>query len=383
MNTGVPGEYTMCSNGHVTLYSSCFAAMTLYYLDAFADMDEKERRAWIAYIQQYQDPKSGLFVGPEIVPGELGSPFHDREHITMHLTAHAIPALSVLGARPVYPLFFAHPFLKKDFLRSWLDRRDWKLAWLEGNNLLFVGQFLVWLRDMEEQPKAEEALELYFEWLDGQQDSATGLWGTDGFVDAYHAMYGGYHQLLVYHFCHRAVNHMENIIDTTLGLQDADGGFARYGGGGACEDVDAVDILVNLFKRTGYRPKAVTRALSAALDSVLARQLPDGGFVYRKGETFCHMGIARTKVPPDVSDLFSTWFGTHTVALACEVLKDHPLSSIPWRFNTVCSMGWHAPLVVPAHQKDLWWDRLPRGFLAAAKYVKATGRALAKRVLCS
>ncbi len=39
--------------------------------------------------------------------------------------------------------------------------------------------------------------------------------------------------------------------------------------------------------------------------------------------------------------MFSTWFRVHTIALICQVLKDHPLSKIPWRFNGICSMGWY------------------------------------------
>jgi hypothetical protein len=369
----------MGSGGHVTLYSSCFAAMTLHYLDALKDISKQERRAWIAYIQQWQDEETGRFVGPEIVEDEPTSPRHDWDHVSMHLTAHALPALRILEALPEHPLRFAHRFLDRDVLLAWLQARDWREAWLEGNNLLFVGQFLVWMRDFEQQEEAQGALDLFFDWLNAEQDPVTGLWGTNRHCDAHAAMFGAYHQLLVYYFCDRRVPYAERIIDTTLGLQHSDGGFAREGGGGACEDVDAVDILVNLYKRTGYRSRAVRGALQRALESVLSRQMPDGGFVYRRGDAFSQMGIARTEVPPNTSEMFSTWFGVHTVALACQVLQEHPLARIDWRFNNTGSMGWHKPLPFPKPQKDKWFDRLPGRWQVVRKGVDGVKRSVFQR----
>jgi hypothetical protein len=333
--------------------------MTLHYLNGIKDMGKGDRRAWVDYIRQWQDPDSGIFIGPEIVPGELTSSIHDWTHVTMHLTAHAVPALHILGGRPAYALRFAKRFLDLNRLSQWLQRRDWRKAWLEGNNLLFVGQFLIYLRDFEQCDEAQVALNLLFEWLNREQDPATGLWGTDGYCDAFDAIYGGYHQLLLYYYCNRPVPHAERIIDTGLGLQHSDGGFARDWGGGACEDVDVVDILVNLYKRTGHRPRAVRRALQLALDNILNQQLADGGFVYRKGQTFSQMGIQRTQVPANTSELFSTWFRVHTIALASQVIADHELSEIPWKFNNTCSMGWNAPQPLPEPKVDPWYDLLP------------------------
>ena len=379
-STDIRGEYTMCPDGQVTLYSSCFAAMTLHYLDALGDLDTEKRFAWVDYIRQWQDPETGRFLGPEIVPEELTSLKHDWDHVTMHLTAHALPALHILGGRPAHPLRFVYRFLDVETLRAWLDQRDWHDAWLEGNNLLFVGQFLVYLRDFECRDEAQSALDAYFNWLDTKQDPASGLWGTNGYCDAYTAIYGGYHQLLVYYFCERPVPHAERIMDTTLRLQHPDGSFTRYGGGGACEDLDAVDILANMYSLTGHRPRAVRRALQRALNSVLSQQMPDGGFVYRRGMPFSHMGIVRTHVSADTSNLFATWFRVHTIALACQVLLDHSLAEINWRFNDTCSMGWHNSRPLPEPQSDPWYDYLPMSRRYSAGRFRNVGMAIHRRV---
>lgn len=355
LGTGRVGEYRQSPGGAPTLYASCYAAMILHYAGALEAVSDEERQAWAEYIRGWQDEATGWFAGPELA-GPLTSPKHDREHLRMHTTAHVLPALDLLGARPRHPLARAREFLDRHHLVSWLSARDWRQAWFEGNNLLFIGQFLVHFRDVDGIANAQKALQLFFDWLDGQQDPATGLWGTNGFCDRFDALFGGYHQLLVYYACGRPVRHAERIIDATLDLQADDGSFARGGGGGACEDVDAVDVLVNLFKRTGYRRLAVRNALRRALDSIMTQRNADGGFVYRRGAPFVHMGIEATRSAPDVSNLFPTWFRLHTVALIAQVLRRHPLARVPWRFNCVCSMGWHDPSVRPPWRPDPWRD---------------------------
>lgn len=342
-NVDGAGMFTMCAGGEETLYSSCFAAMILHYVGELETRGEPVMRAWAKYLRSWQDERTGYFLGPEIVPDELSSPKHDHEHVAMHLTAHVLPALGLFGENPSHPLRFAHPYLGHRHLRDWLDRRDWSDAWLEGNNLLFIGQFLVHLRDVEKKFEAESALRFYFDWLDSRLDPRTGLWGTDGHCSPFIAMCGGYHQLLLYYHEMREVRHKERLIDTVLSLQHPDGGFHPRGGGGACEDADAVDILVNMYKRASYRRADIRIALRKALRSILGKHMPDGGFVYRVGEPFIHMGIRKTASPKNESNLFATWFRIHTIALIAEILTDHPVSSVSWNFNDRCSMGWHRP----------------------------------------
>ena len=347
LHTDRDGEFRMSQGGHVTLYASCFAAMTLHYLGKLPEVSREFRSSWADYIREWQREDDGYFIGPELVREEIISKEHTWDVVRMHLAVHVLPTLDILGVQPRYPLAFAHPFLKKNYLEIWLEARDWRNAWLEGNNLIFLGQFLVYLRDAEHRPEAQECLDLYFSWLDRNIDPTTGLWGTDSSTSCARAVYGAYHQLLAYFSEDRPVPCPERLVDATLRIQDSGGGFAETGRGGACEDVDAVNILVNLYQRYDYRRPEIRKALRRAYRSVLKRIAPPGGFVYRWGAPFIHMSIPRTSVPQNVPHLFATWFGTHTLALLAEILTDvEPLSRPPWQFNRVLSMGWHRP-----------WDR--------------------------
>lgn len=370
-----------------TLYGSAFACMIYHYTGALNHFTAAEKANWAAYFNRWQDPESGYFQGPELIPEEMRSRKHSFEHVSQHLVAHVLPALSLLGASPAYPLTFAYPFVDRDYLMNWLEARDWRDAWLEGNNLIFVGQFLIHLRDQEGVAAAQAALDLYFDWLDKNVDPATGLWGSNGYCSSATALYGGYHQLIVYYYEKRPLLYQKRLIDVALSLQHTDGGFHPDGGGGACEDIDAIDILVNMYKQVDYQRSRIRHALRRGATHIFQRQMPDGGFVYRLGQPFMHMGVAKTASSAGQSNLFPTWFRVHTLALMSEILTDELFAQWPWQFNDSCSMGWHRPWDKAAHQLTAvdrlaekadfqarrgkqWLRRLPRRARSVAGRVK-------------
>jgi len=326
--------------GMVTLYGTCYSYLGLHYLGLESSPGDELKR----FVAACQDPESGLLIGPELVgfrsaPGVL----HDRAHLLLHLTCAALPFCQQYGIELPYPIHEAHRFCDLAYLKRWMEARDWKQAWFEGNNILFVGQLLVYLRDVEKYPGAAAALAHWFEWLDGSADPATGLWGTNGFCSPMEAVYGGYHQLLVYYHQNHPLTNPSGLVDTVLKLQHHDGGFNPSGNAGACEDVDSVDILVNCYKRFDYRRANIRHALRRCLGHILSTQNPDGGFPYNLNQAQSHMGIPGTDAPPNVSCAFPTWFRIHTLALIAEILPNEvELKGISFRFNKALSMGWHS-----------------------------------------
>ena len=328
-------------HGAITLYGTCYAWMGLYYLgqDVSGSKDTIE-----SLIRSCQIGENGFFEGPELrgFVAHTGTK-HDYQHLQLHLACSAVlPVVQQLGIS-IEPIHGAHEFCSLVRLENWQSGIDWKHAWFEGNNILFVGQLLVYLRDVEKHPGAAEALKLWFDWLDRTADPVTGLWGTNGFCSPMEAVYGGYHQLLVYYHENHPLPNAHGLVDTVLALQHDDGGFNPDGNGGACEDVDSVDILVNCYKRIDYRRAEIRHALRRCLKHILSTQNPDGGFPYNRNQKQSHMGIPATEASPNVSCTFPTWFRIHTLALIAEVLPNEAaLKGIPFRFNKALSMGWHA-----------------------------------------
>ncbi|MEW4563914.1 hypothetical protein AB1K70_15370 [Bremerella sp. JC770] len=336
--------YRNCLGGAPTLYAACYALLTRYYL---GELDRRRpdasALATLNRILDCQEEATGCFIGPEL---EQWSPpsgsIFDREHLIMHQTTTVLSCLETFDRPPKFTLRFAHRFTDLKQLEKWFQERDWSDPWLEGNNLLFVLQLLVYLRDVERIAGAEDSLQYFFSLLDRLVDPSTGLWGTDRGGSIPGGVYGGYHQLLAYYYEHHQVMHPERLVDSVLSLQHVDGGFALRGGGGACEDVDAIDILVNLYKLRDYRRPQIRVALRRCLPHLYRQQVSDGGFLYRRNAVFHHMTIPDTRSEKNQSNMFSTWFRVHTLALIAEVLTDDAsLAELEFRFNPRLSMGWH------------------------------------------
>lgn len=334
----VSGAFRSALNHSPTLYGTCYALLARFYLGNDDPPSDRTKR----FIIDCQDTESGLLVGPELHDfSARDGVLHDRKHLLLHLTCAALPVCRHFGLELACSVRAAHAFCELDYLRDWLNRRNLKNAWFEGNNILFVGQLLVYLRDIECHPGAPTALDAWFEWLDQHVDPATSLWGTNGYCSALEAVCGGYHQLLVYYHENHPIRNAAGLVDTVLGLQHPDGGFNPRGNGGACEDVDCVDILVNLYKRGDYRRPEIRCALRQCLRHILAMQNPDGGFPYNRGYPQNHMNIPGTEASPNESTMFATWFRVHTLALMAEILTDEPELQFSFRFTNNLSMGWH------------------------------------------
>jgi hypothetical protein len=93
-------------------------------------------------------------------------------------------------------------------------------------------------------------------------------------------------------------------------------------GGGPCEDLDAVDILVNLKPDTDEDERAVAAGLEKALESLRACRLEGGGYRWTapvpgaKVKNVTYSGLPTLKVRSDAIDLWSIWFRPLAIALA-------------------------------------------------------------------
>jgi hypothetical protein len=365
------------SGGPATLYGTCYSNLGRYYLGLTDRMSPDAER----FVVSCQDEESGLMIGPELRSSDTrpGSAL-DREHLILHVTCATLGACRQFGIRPKYAVRAAHRFCDPEYLAAWLSRRDFTQAWLEGNNLLFVGELLVYLRDVEGHEAAQAALDLWFEWLEQKVDPETSLWGTDGYCSPADAVYGGYHQLLAYFHENHPIVNPEGLVDTVLLLQHASGGFRPKGNAGACEDVDCVDILVNLYKRFDYRRAEIRRALGRCVDHILATQNADGGFPYNVGQPQNHMGIPGTFASPNASTAFATWFRIHSLALCAEIIPDHPaLEGVVFRFNRSFSVGWHSS--PPAWKLDVGIDQKVQEQLLAIRALGQAGRRIGGKTL--
>lgn len=332
--------YRSVPGGPVTGYGTCYSLLSQDYL-GHALNDQAET---IAFLKSLQCSETGYFEAPEL-PEPSVEAKHDRQHLLLHFACTCLPVLEQFGTLPVHPLRSMHCFTDLTYLEDWLSQRNLADAWFEGNNLLFVGQILHFLEKNEHHPRAKTALERWFHWHDERIDPATGLWGSDRGSSVAAAIYGGYHQMILYFALRGHVRYHQKLVDATLSIQHADGGFSLTRGGGACEDADAVDILVNCYKRYDYRRPDIRVSLRRCARLLLEIQNRDGGFPYKRSRSYIHMGMEATRTTIGGSSAFSTWFRLHTLALIGQVItNEKALNSRRIGFSVSPSMGWHDSL---------------------------------------
>jgi len=284
------------SNPAPSRFASCFAYFTLQEFGALNRYTPKQHTEWVDYIKSWQREDDGLF--HEL---EENSKTHDAEYIALQLTSFALEILRAEGTEPNYPMFW----LNTISFPTWLYQRNFSDPWKEGNRILFVGELLL-------HEKRPNTLNRLFSWLDETINPETGFWGT---AENYPAMLGAYHQYILYKKLNRRPPYIHTAVTNTLELQYPDGLFRRYGYGGACEDMDAIEILKQgrpfVDRPTQERIQKVFNTVHARLTRI---QREDGGFAYNPYTTLTYSGIPLLACARGESDLFSTWFRIKTMA---------------------------------------------------------------------
>lgn len=379
------GTYKMSASTEATLFSSCFAVFVRELYNDLENISHTERDEWIALIQNCQDRETGLFIDPTLK--EEGK-FNENlgmapgwGYTTWQSTTFCISALKALNGSIKHHFNFLYEWKKPDMVTSWLNSLDWKRGtWCNGNLAMFLGICLIMDYELNNDKKTKEGLDAFFDWHDNFQDPKTGFWGTNCGTPINIGLFGAMHQYLLYYYMDRPLRYMEKIVDNTLLIQQPDGLFSPIGGGGGCEDLDAVDTLVNMYKRFDYRRNDIRKALQRVLVATINSQGADGGFPWAKryrfgikdwlrlglsirkhknfrywyyscreavlGQTIswnkplCPLGWTKTPIPIIESYIFPTWFRSLNLALISQVLPENPYAEIDWKFLESPGLGY-------------------------------------------
>jgi hypothetical protein len=340
-----------------TLYSSCYAAMTLSLLNGSNPFGAgellKESGAWAAFLNTHQDD-DGLYHDPVIFdqgwykddPLWCGRP---------HLSCHIITALTCLGSGAPKFISWLDPWRNPDYLVHWLEERDWgeHVGWT-GNEIMNIGTLLQYARDFHNDPRAGKAVEVLLDWLATHHlNPETGVWGDMDTRDAIwrsHAVQAAYHWWTLFFYDNIPIPHLHRAIDTLLATQNSSGGFgwgvhnpAAPFNSSACEDIDSIDPLCRMFTLTDYRRDDISAALTQAVGWIMRNQVPEGGFVFILHQPF-EYGHRQLYGEINQGAFFPTWFRMLSLALISQALPDHPLARIPWHFVRCPGMQyWRKP----------------------------------------
>lgn len=296
-------QYVFSKSGKVpTLYGAVYACMVQSLLNM-----EPSEKDWCAFFDQYQRA-DGIFCQKE-----LESPiFEEGENWgARHLAAHMIIPYAKAGKKPPYEFEFLRKYREEDMLIKMLEELDYSHVWGASNKIMNVGVLLQYSRDFLGLDFYDDAICVMEDWLIAHINRETGMWhsyAVKGKGELYEAIRGAYHIYPLLFYDNREVEFAERVIDRILDSQNAWGGFSLLLKSGACEDIDAIDLLLRMSATTSYRREDVKEAVEKSYRWVLCNRGVGGGLMFTYNEPFQYGDCPYLRSGKMEGNLFGTWF---------------------------------------------------------------------------
>ena len=363
--------YSRCrytTNGEPGFLPTCFGVLAEETLGTLDKWDKEKRQKVANIICNQQDPNSGIF-GLELVHAEdlIYSHVCDIRYFRYQLTYFALSALKALDLHPKYNLVFARRFLNQEYALGWIEAGPWHDPWNHSNRVMFLLRFLIYLAEHEKFNEAWKVYDAIIDDLLKRQSSNTGLWHGSNNCSVRLAVYAGYHFLPFIFWRGILPPFVNKMIDSVLSIQHVDGLFGDFLGGGACEDLDAIDILVKCSLVSNHRSEEVKSTLFKAFDRIMQLQRPDGGFPNyldnrnksfkrRIGERLLLDKLLKKKYQPQKvyysgcrsvvaakgeSDMWAAWFRPLALRLIVSRYPELGVQQKDARFHQLPCLGWH------------------------------------------
>lgn len=367
------------ANNIANLYTTCFGVMVLDTINKLRNFPKKEKSKIVNFIKKHQNKYTGLFEDKRIYSFDKK---HTLEYIHLQLTDFSQITLSCLNEKPKYKYNFLINYKNEKFLKNWLDTLNWNDPWLTSNLIMFVLNFFVY-EQKQMKINNKKFIEFIIEWLNNNQSKDNGFWNLGKKVSYHNQMGGAYHFLFFYTYLKIRPYFLERIIDSTLAIQDYDGLFNYSGGGGGCDDLDAIDLLCRATFYTDYRIEEIKEALKKSYNILIKNQNLDGGFCWAKRDFFSlikifyslnfkylklsfrdffsngkskllnqisvvlnrkltwkYSSLESMKINTKDSDLFSTWFRLVTIAFIEQTFPEiiNNRKSCNWNLRKKCGV---------------------------------------------
>lgn len=324
MQTSNEFEYKYSPSNKVpSIYNSVYACMILSMYGEIKKMDTLTKKKWISYFDSFQDPNTGFFVDDRIV---------NKNWKTInwwgakHLCPQVISVYTAFGAKPKHEFIWVKKYYDINLLQSLLDTCDWDSAIPDENDIdneiMNLGAILQYQRDFFNDQQAGKAVVFLKDYLKSKINASTGMWGgynVNDKAELARMIQFSYHLFRIFFYDNEALINEKKLIDLILKSQSSNGGWGMKINSSACEDIDAIDILIYASNRTDYRKEDIKKAITLSLIFILANQNEDGGFVFRRDEPFTY-GTSVMSSGRNESAMFPTWFRSLCIAYMCNFL---------------------------------------------------------------
>lgn len=330
--------FRFSNDGNITVVSNSLGLILGYGLYGANFLNTDKSATILSYLRNIQERKSGKFIDPmlEVYPTPHG--LEHKNYLEWQSTYYAIFCLELAGLQSQYSLKFLEPILF-DYrsVIDWIQSLNWSKPWRISNDIMFL-LFFIHSRSLG-LSKSQKIFytNIVLDWLDAHQDSETGLWiAGKSSKQIWEGMGATYHFLPFYDLYNRPVCFSEGMFNSIRFLQQSDGLFHIEGGGGACSDMDATDMLLRIAKYIPSLNDQVSDILFKILPGLLDCQQLDGGFS-EKTRSYCSrnhsidINYGRwSAISYNIccSDIWSTWCRYKSVAQIYQYLSYENLKTI-------------------------------------------------------
>jgi prenyltransferase beta subunit len=370
-------------NKIANIYSTCFGVMCLNLINELKNFHQKDIDKISNYLQSYQDKKTGFFKSKKL--GSNLSSGHTQEYLNLVLTDYIQTALFTLEVKPKYRYHFLTKYKEENFLKEWLNSLDWNNPWLASCQIMALLNLFIYELEEFDEEKNKIYIDFILSFLDTNQNPKNGYWDLKNKSTYHNQMAGAYHYIYIYTYLNKSPKFVEKIIDSTLRIQNFDGLFNYAGGGGSCDDLDAIDLLCRSTFYTDYKNKKIVKAMKKSYLALLKNQNLDGGFCWAKRSlsiryffsiinfsllfkaslrdflknflskirtviqvlifpetlSWKHSTLDSMKLKMDQSDLFSTWFRLTCIGMIETTFPECFEKSFNWKFTKRSGLGFY------------------------------------------
>ena len=308
-------KYKFCQSQNIdNLYSSVFVLLTLDLYDETAKLSEKDKQDWVDYFNSFQSSGDGLWYDKN-----LKNEFYNNGDWwgARHLASLLIYAYNILNAKPRYKLTFIEEYYNLEFLKNFLDQEYWNKFFPHENDIdnkiMNLGVILQYKRDFFNDERAKNSLTFLKKYLESKVNKHTSLWGEYETNIPYQLSRGiqfAYHLYRLYIYDKLEIKNKEELVKLSLKTQNNFGGYSEFLNSSACEDMDSLDLIINYGSIDNIE---VENSIKKSFVWILSNQNQDGGFVFRRYESF-FFGHDILTSQKNESNIFATWFRTLSIA---------------------------------------------------------------------
>jgi glycosyltransferase involved in cell wall biosynthesis len=325
------------------LVSAGLAILLLDGLNRLESITREERTVWIEDFTSRQNPESGLFIYPSNASSTRASATYDdfgRDH---QLTYLVLKIFDALGVKTRHPLRFVDKYCNEKTTIGWLKNLDWANPNLTSNKLMLLLTFLINRVEQESNTSAVLIYHQILDWLDQNQESKTGLWGTRYSKSPVCPMNVAYRLIPFYAYIHRPLNRMSRILEYTLQIKINDGPYSGSFLYDSLTTLSIAYILTSFSSQIKSVENEVSDALTKTYSYITDSQNKDGGFsdsIPSAENTIEFDLLAPIKLESNQSNLWDTWLRLLTLATISNRFPHGSLNETTWNFPLRPGIGY-------------------------------------------